>query len=92
MKSFMLEMGGFRLSFDCRLFLRRPFSLCRQCVEIVASLFKQAFFDKSLNGVEDFLARFHIVAASLEEFMQVERLFLHLLEHAQHAPLRLVNH
>lgn len=85
MKSFMLEAGR-RLSLSHLIITsRRSLALHRQCVEIVAAFFEQSFFDEPFDSVEDFFARLRIVAARLKEFMQIERLFLHLLEHAEHA-------
>src|SRR5205085_708751 len=84
-KSFMLEAGRRLSLFHLMITSRRSLALRRQCVEIVAAFFEQALFDESFDNVEDFLACFGIVAARLKEFMQIERLFLHLLEHAEHA-------
>ena len=64
---------------------RRSLSFLSQSIKIVAAFFQKALADEAFDHVEDGGARFGVVAARLEEFVQIERFLAPIAEHFQNS-------
>src|SRR6201990_1001002 len=65
-------------------FRQRLASRVRERIEVVASLFEQAAPDEIFDRVEDRASCVGVVAAGLEQLVQVERVPPDLVEHSEH--------
>ncbi len=85
MESFITLVWGENRAASC---LSRPrphdsASLVCQRIEIVATLFERTLLDKTLDGIEDRQSLVRVVPTRLEQFVQIECLPAHLVEHSQ---------
>src|SRR5690242_17394914 len=59
------------------------FPFRRQGIKIVAAFFEQPFFHEALNCINDGRTSTGIIAARLEQFVQIEYLLIQVPEHIQ---------